>query len=156
LVKERLKPNGILHQWFAIGEEKILQAVARSLAHSFPYIRVYPSIAGWGYHFLASTFPIDAPPVEELMERLPDRARNDLLEWSASKDLREYLDPVLSKEIPIQRLLSPDPRVRITDDRPFNEYFWLRRGQFSGVRWLDSALVACGLTQPKARFGGSP
>ncbi|PYV37921.1 MAG: hypothetical protein DMG06_26855, partial [Acidobacteria bacterium] len=98
LVKERLKPNGILQQWFAVGEEKILQAVARSLANSFPYVRVYPSIAGWGYHFLASMSPLEAPTVEELIERLPQPARNDLLEWSAGKGLKEYLDPILSKE----------------------------------------------------------
>src|SRR5207249_3880871 len=146
LVKERLKPNGILQQWFAVGEEKILQAVARSLANSFPYVRVYPSIAGWGYHFLASMSPFEAPTVEELIERLPQPARNDLLEWSASKDLKEYLDPILSKELPIQRLLSPDPRVRITDDRPFNEYFWLRRmAPLEPVLWSAPA---------GQRFGG--
>jgi hypothetical protein len=49
------------------------------------------------------------------------------LEWSNGQDLKDYLNLVLSKEVPVTRLLDPDPRIRITDDRPFNEYFWLRR-----------------------------
>ena len=29
--------------------------------------------------------------------------------------------------LPLESLLPEDPAVKITDDRPFNEYFWLRR-----------------------------
>jgi spermidine synthase len=127
LVKRRLRPNGILQQWFTFGEEKTLQAMVRSLTDSFPYVRAYPSVKGWGYHFLASMSPIEAPTLEEMVLRLPEQARNDLLEWSNGQDLKDYLNSVLSKEVPVTRLLDPDPRIRITDDRPFNEYFWLRR-----------------------------
>jgi spermidine synthase/MFS family permease len=127
LVKTRLKPGGILQQWFAVGEEKIQQAVARSLVNSFPYVRAYPSVAGWGHHFLASMSPIQPLSAEELVERLPQPARRDLLEWSNGTDLADYVRPVLSGEISTERLLSSDQRIRITDDRPFNEYFWLRR-----------------------------
>jgi spermidine synthase len=127
LVKQRLRPNGILQQWFTFGEEKTLQAMVRSLTSSFPYVRAFPSIKGWGYHFLASLTPTEVPAIEEIVLRLPDRARNDLLEWSNGQDLKEYLNLVLSKEVPVTRLLDPDPDIRITDDRPFNEYFWLRR-----------------------------
>jgi spermidine synthase len=130
LVKTRLKPDGILQQWFAIGEDRIQQAVVRSLVNSFPYVRAYPSVAGWGYHFLASMSPIEALTAEKMTQRLSERARHDLLEWSGGRDLKEYVGPVLSKEIPIQQLLAADPRIRITDDRPFNEYFWLRRMGF--------------------------
>ncbi len=127
LVKARLNPRGILQQWFAVGEDRIQQAVVRSLVNSFPYVRAYPSVAGWGYHFLASMSPIQALTLEELSQRLPERARYDLLEWSGGTQLQDYLRPVLSSEVPLKHLLSPELRVRITDDRPFNEYFWLRR-----------------------------
>jgi spermidine synthase/MFS family permease len=127
LVKARLKPGGILQQWFAIGEDRIQQAVARSLANSFPYVRAYPSVAGWGHHFLASMSPIETLTAEQLAERLPESARRDLLEWSEGRQLADYARLVLSREIPMERLLSPDLRIRITDDHPFNEYFWLRR-----------------------------
>jgi spermidine synthase len=127
LAKARLKRDGILQQWFAVGEERIQQAVVRSLVNSFTYVRAYPSVAGWGYHFLASMSPIESLAVEEISQRLPQRARCDLLEWSGGRELQDYLRPVLSGEIPLQRLLSPELRIKITDDRPFNEYFWLRR-----------------------------
>jgi len=131
LVKTRLKPGGILQQWFAVGEDKIQQAVARSLVNAFPYVRAYPSVAGWGHHFLASMSPIQVLRAEELGERLPETARHDLLEWSNGMDVADYVRPVLLGEIPAERLLSSDRRIRITDDRPFNEYFWLRRSGLS-------------------------
>jgi spermidine synthase len=130
LVRSRLKPGGILQQWFAIGEDRIQQAVVRSLVNSFPYVRTYPSVAGWGHHFLASMSPIETVTAEELTERLPESARRDLLEWSGGMEVAEYVRPVLSREVPIEQLLSPDLQIRITDDRPFNEYFWLRRAGF--------------------------
>jgi spermidine synthase len=130
LVKSRLKPEGILQQWFAIGEDQIQQAVVRSLINSFPYVRAYPSVAGWGHHFLASMSPIGTVTAEELTERLPESARRDLLEWNRGMEVAEYVRPVLSREVPIEQLLSPDLQIRITDDHPFNEYFWLRRAGF--------------------------
>jgi spermidine synthase len=71
--------------------------------------------------------PTEMPALEEIVLRLPDRARSDLLEWSNGQDLKDYLNLVLSKEVPVTRLLDPDPNIRITDDRAYNEYFWLRR-----------------------------
>src|SRR5262249_19346349 len=94
LAKARLNPHGILQQWFAVGEDRIQQAVVRSLVNSFPYVRAYPSVAGWGYHFLASMSPIQALTLEELSQRLPERARYDLLEWSGGVTLQDYLRPV--------------------------------------------------------------
>ncbi len=127
LVKRRLKSDGILQQWFGVGEPKILQAIIRSLSNSFPYVRVYPSIEGWGYHFLASASPIGTLAAEEMISRLPEPAQRDLLEWSVTKDLKADIKQILRKEIPPTQLLSTNPQVRITDDRPFNEYFLLRR-----------------------------
>jgi len=126
-VKQHLTPNGVLQQWFPGDAGETLHAVARSLVNQFPYVRVYPSIEGWGYHFLASMRPLAAVTSEQIVERMPMKAQKDLLEWHTSKDLRGYFDQLLSQEIPIARLLSSDTAIRIVDDRPLNEYFLLRR-----------------------------
>jgi hypothetical protein len=42
--------------------------------------------------------------------------------------LRDCFQFVLSREMPIARMLNPDLRVQITDDQPFNEYYLLRQG----------------------------
>ena len=43
------------------------------------------------------------------------------------RDPEAFFTEILSHEVPITELLHPDPRVVVTDDRPFNEYFLLRR-----------------------------
>jgi spermidine synthase len=58
---------------------------------------------------------------------MPSAASDDLLEWSFSANLPAYLGQVLLKEFSIEQALAPDPRIRITDDHPYNEYFLLRR-----------------------------
>jgi len=62
----------------------------------------------------------------DLINRIPTTARMDLLEWSISQNLTNDLHEVLSAEIAPNSLLNPDPRIRITDDRPYNEYYLLR------------------------------
>jgi hypothetical protein len=121
-----LKPGGIFQTWFPFGEESIQQAIARSLVDVFPYVKVYRSVEGWGLHFLASMSPLEAPTTEKMLSRIPTQAQNDMMEWS-EKGLISDLERVLSNEIPVASLLSPDPLIRITDDRPYNEYFLMRR-----------------------------
>ena len=52
----------------------------------------------------------------ELAYTMPINASEDLLEWSASRDLAAYLQEVLSKSIPVKQVLNPDRKIRITDD----------------------------------------
>ena len=59
--------------------------------------------------------------------RIPAAAAIDLLEWAPSQDLTSYINEVLSKEFQIETVLNPDSGIRITDDRPYNEYYFLRR-----------------------------
>ena len=127
LAKQHLNPHGILQAWFPGGELKTAEAVLRSIHDSFPYVRCFDSLEGWGTHLLASMEPIEIRSAEELAARMPDAAGKDLLEWSDSRDLPAYLRVVLSNEVPIQNVLDADPRIRINDDHPFNEYFLLRR-----------------------------
>jgi hypothetical protein len=49
------------------------------------------------------------------------------MEWSKGGDLTKEFAEILASQIPIERILSRDPKVRITDDQPFNEYFLIRR-----------------------------
>ncbi|MGD0812987.1 MAG: hypothetical protein ABSA83_05245 [Verrucomicrobiota bacterium] len=129
LAKERLNPGGILQIWFPGEAKSTLRAVARSMDDSFPYVRCFVGVHGWGDHFLGSMQPIEPATAEELAARLPPKARQDLTEWMDAKrypTLAAYFDSVLSWQLSIARMLYPDPKIQITDDRPFNEYYLLR------------------------------
>lgn len=127
LVKDHLKPGGILQQWFPYGELNILHAVARSLDNSFHYIKVYNSIEKWGFHFLASEAPIEEPSAERFVARMPESARKDMMEWYRNKDAVKLVRSLLKRQIPLSQLLHPDVSIKITDDRAYNEYYLLRR-----------------------------
>jgi len=127
-VKMRLAPNGILQAWFPGSEEATFQAFARSLTNSFPHVKMYRSIEGWGFHFIASMEPIEAPTAEEMFKRMPKAARADLMEWFANKEnMKQLLQKILSHEIPVSQILNTNLDMVITDDRPFNEYYLLRQ-----------------------------
>jgi len=133
LAKEHLDPNGILQIWFPGGERATLQAVVRSLDESFPHVRCFGGVHGWGVHLLGSMQPIEPATAEELAAHMPPKARQDLMEWMDVKQyptLSSYFQQVMSCEAPIASGLNPDPTIQITDDQPFNEYYLLRE-------WLD-------------------
>jgi predicted membrane-bound spermidine synthase len=127
LIKQRLKEGGILQIWLPGGEKLLRAAVARSIAVSFPYVKVYRSIEDWGNHFLASMQPIPQLSAAELVGRMPARARQDLLTWCPDTNLEGYMQTMLSKEVPLASLLSKDHGLMVTDAKPYNEYFLLRR-----------------------------
>ncbi len=132
LAKEHLNPHGILQAWFPGGEQVTEQAVLRSVCSSFPHVRCFASVQGWGLHMLASMEPIENASPDQLAARMPGDARKDLLEWAGSSDLPWYLDQVLSREIPPAIITGPNPGLQVTDDDPINEYFLLRElGVFS-------------------------
>ncbi|KJR43268.1 spermidine synthase with an [Candidatus Magnetoovum chiemensis] len=127
LVKSHLKPDGILQQWFPGGEEKILHAAARSLTDAFAYVKAFKSIEDWGIHFLASNRPINIPSKEVFAQRMPKAAKKDMLEWFEHDDIDAIVSEILKKEIPLKNLLSQNKSLIITDDKPYNEYYMLRR-----------------------------
>lgn len=132
LIKLRLSDDGILQQWFPSGEKKILQAVARSLVDSFPYVHAFHSVEGWGYHFFASEQPIVVPSAQEMMARIPKLAKQDMMEWydpihNPDQKIEMIVQNALSREINIEELLTTDTTVLVSDDKPYNEYFLLRR-----------------------------
>ncbi|MBX7218952.1 MAG: hypothetical protein K1Y36_03325 [Blastocatellia bacterium] len=130
-LKRRLKPGGIVQQWYASGEPRTILAVACSILNSFPYVRGYLSVEQSGCHFIASMEPIPQPTSAQLWERMPPAARADLAEWYPANvtdgQIRKTFDFMLSKEIQMNREAGLDPKIRITDDRPFNEYCLLRK-----------------------------
>jgi spermidine synthase len=123
----RLKPGGILQQWFPGGETMILKAVARSIRNVFPQVRVFRSVENWGFHFLASSEPIAVPSADEFVRRLPPSAARDLMEWNNDGNIRGYVQTVLAHEVPLSDILDETVTYSITDDRPYNEYYLLRR-----------------------------
>ena len=127
LARQHLKPGGILQMWYPAGEVLTGQAVVRSIHESFPYLRCFRSVEGWGIHLLASEEPIETLDAHQLAARMPEGGRTDLLEWTSTRDVSGYIGLVVSHEVSIPQILDPDPTVQITDDHPFNEYFLLRR-----------------------------
>ncbi len=131
IVKAHLAPNGILQQWFPGGEENIQYAVARSIGESFPYVVAFKSIGEWGYHFLASTSPIRDIAPAEFVARLPEPAKRDLMEWNLNTSIERMAENILSRRTDIGKLLPLGSKnMTVTDDRPYNEYFVLRRNGF--------------------------
>lgn len=126
-VKRRLKPNGIIQMWLPGGDTATKHAVAYSICKSFPYRVSFPSIEGWGIHFLASMEPIEPKPVDQLVSRMPAGARKDLLEWAPGQDISAYVGKVVRPAVMTESLLDPKLGFELTDDDPVNEYFLLRR-----------------------------
>lgn len=131
LIKEHLKPKGIVQIWLPGGDRMSAAAVARSVAISFPHVRCFASVARGGIHILASMEPMEQLTPDQLIARIPASAKADLMEWAGNADPTQYLASVISAELPIEELLNPNPEIRITDDHPYNEYFLLRRQGWS-------------------------
>ncbi len=127
LIKQHLKPHGILQIWFPGGEPLIAQATVRSVTDSFPYVRCFISVQGSGMHILASMDPIAPLTPAQLIAKMPKSAKEDLLEWSGTQDLNVDVSNAIVREFPPKDILNTNEEIRITDDQPMNEYFLLRR-----------------------------
>jgi spermidine synthase len=126
-IRPHLADGGIVQAWIPGGELRVVAAFSLALRDVFPYIRVFPSVAGWGAHLLASDQPIADRTGAEMAALMPPAARDDLVEWGPYPTPTEQLDAVLRTEdapdwAALQRLARP-----LTDDRPVNEYFLVRR-----------------------------
>ncbi len=127
LVKQHLKKGGLLQQWLPIGTYGTWNAVARSIQGSFPYVLVFPATEGDGVYFIASLDPIHIPTSGELTQKIPPSALQDLSEWIPSSRVGPYLEKLLTQHIPIEVFTYPPGPEMITDDKPFNEYYFLRK-----------------------------
>jgi predicted membrane-bound spermidine synthase len=127
-VKLHLRPGGILQTWVPGGDEAARAAIAKALQQSFPYIRVYGSLEHWGNHFLASDQPIPDLTPQQLVANMPAAAIADMMEWGPEPTPQQQFASVLNTRIPIGRIISEAPNTPpLTDNRPVNEYYLLRR-----------------------------
>jgi spermidine synthase len=128
VIRQRLRPGGILQQWLPIGDPEDVAAVALALRRSFPYVRVFAFGKNWGFHFLASDQPIPVRTAKELTERLPAAAAADLVEWDTPPDAEARFTHLLNLELPIDQLIAASPTTpALSDDRPINEYYLVRK-----------------------------
>ncbi|MGV8124731.1 MAG: spermidine synthase [Candidatus Xenobiia bacterium LiM19] len=139
LLKEHLKPGGIVQAWYGHihAEPAIGRAFTQSLKESFSHIKIYRAIddypfqSMWGLHFICSDEPVPDITTEEFLRKLPAEARQDLKDMFfyviSDEKMEAMVSELLSRKIPIEKLLLKDPSEKITDDRPFNEYFLIRR-----------------------------
>ena len=128
VIRQRLRPGGILQQWLPIGDPEDVAAVALALRRSFPYVRVFAFGKNWGFHFLASDRPLPNRTANELARRLPATAANDLIEWAPHPNAEARFEHLLHNELPIDQFISASPSTpALSDDRPINEYYLLRK-----------------------------
>jgi spermidine synthase len=135
VARRRLRPGGILQQWVPTTVEHDavdVVAITRSLRDSFPYVRAFSN--GFGVHYLGSDRPIPLPTVDEMLRRMPEKAINDLAEWDTSpgeaprQAAGDMLGGLLRGQLSTDQLIAASPRTpAITDDRPINEYYLVRR-----------------------------
>jgi spermidine synthase len=127
IASAHLKEGGILAQWTPGGEEKTSQAMAKAIRSIFPHVRVFVSLAEIGYHFFASRRPVEVPDAKTFLSRIPPAALADFVEWTQRKNGARLYQECVRREVPLDQLLTAGVTWSITDDRPFNEYFLLRR-----------------------------
>lgn len=128
IMKPRLRAGGIVQVWVPGGDDATLSAITKALRESFPYVRAYESIEGWGIHFFAAMQPIPSITASDMARKLPARATADLVEWKKDRTPESLFGEVLEAEQPLNDYIAPAPAVSpITDNRPINEYFLLRR-----------------------------
>ena len=126
-IKQRLRPGGILQQWLPTGDKEVHAAIARALLESFPNIRAFEGINGYGAHFLASDRPLLQRKPEELARQLPPTAAEDMVEWGPYPTPEGQFYAALQREFPLDRFVAESPETpAMQDDRPVNEYFLLR------------------------------
>lgn len=130
LVKMRLKPGGVFELFMSYHDPVAFRAIARSLTDSFPYVRMFEA-PGAGIYTFASEKPIVFPAdAKAMLAAMPPKAVQDLTEWAGdNKDdyIKQHYKLFLDSELDVNRLLDPDKTLKLTDDRPINEYFFLRK-----------------------------
>ncbi len=130
LVLSKLNKDGIFQTWFPGREERSSSpAIANSLIAVFPYVRAFRSYDGAGIHYLASASPIRNITVQEAFEKMPPKVIQDINEWPyyGGVDAKTGLQEVLKAELDMRRLSSEDKAVIVSDNRPYNEYYLVRR-----------------------------
>ena len=128
--RKRLRHGGVLAQWLPGGDPEDVASITAALRKSFPYVRGWENL--WGLHFLASEQPLPDLTAEELQHRMPPGAASDLVEWApapgGSAGVLLAFHNLLQNEVSVEALTAQSAATpSLTDDRPINEYYLLRR-----------------------------
>jgi spermidine synthase len=135
-IKQRLRADGVLQQWLPEGDPVVHASVARALKESFPYVRVYRSIGGWGYHFFASTHPMPDWTTEQMVQHMPASAVKDMMEWGPEKTPERQFANVLGRGLTLDDMIAEQLNApALQDDRPLNEYYVIRRKWLKPRQW---------------------
>jgi hypothetical protein len=127
IVKKHLRPGGIVQAWLPAGDAGACASAAKAVQDSFSYIRVFGSVEGWGFHFLAANEPSPSRSAAQLAGNLPALAAADFVEWGPATTAEGMFKDILQRERPLEAVIAVDPRVPpIDDNQPINEYFFLR------------------------------
>jgi spermidine synthase len=127
--KRKMKPGAILETWLPGGDRETVAGMALSVLESFPYVRVLGSIEGNGFHVMASNDPLPRLIPAELVARMPEAAVSDMREWVDAPPTK-FFEFMLANEYLPESLLIDHSRVAtlaISDDRPVNEFYFMRR-----------------------------
>jgi hypothetical protein len=93
---------------------------------------------GPAYHFLASVSPIPKFTAAQLVARTPANALTDMMEWGPAKTALEQYGLLISHEVSAKDLIAPAPDTpSLQDDRPINEYYWLRQNHPQLMKMLQ-------------------
>lgn len=127
--KRKMKPGAILQAWLPGGDRETIAGMTLSVLESFPHVRVLGSIEGNGFHVMASNDPLPRLTARELVARMPQTAVADMQEWINAPP-EKFFEFMLGNEYVVESLLIDRSRaatLAITDDRPVNEFYLLRR-----------------------------
>ena len=137
LGRSRLKPGGIMMQWLPYGPGAgDHNAHIRSFRRAFPHVTLVNGASGYGLFMLGSEAPIafDDASIREVLARPGvlanlsepgDTPAKTIDAWAAKLPTM-----VLEVDAEVDARVGDGPFV--TDDRPYSEYFLLRRTLFAG------------------------
>lgn len=126
--RRRMSPDGILQQWIPWGDPFAVSSFMKAALASFPYVRTFRGIEGWGVHIVASARPIPSMSADALAAHLSPKATADLLEWGPFSTAAAQFAGLLKNEVRPESYVAPAPGAPVlVDDRPINEYFFVRR-----------------------------
>lgn len=139
LARQHMTTQGILQQWLYSGDDADRAAVTRALTDVFPYVRAYQSMDGErNFHYLASMSPITDFTADQLVARTPKQATIDMMEWGPGRTPLEQYGLLTSREVSPEALIGPAQQTPpLQDDRPINEYYWLRTNHPDLVKALQ-------------------
>jgi spermidine synthase len=138
--KRHLRSDGILQQWLPRADPFVRSSVAQAIQASFSYVRVFHSVNGAGYHFVASDWRLPRMKAHDLAGQLPTSAARDFIEWGPASTVEGQFEILLANEISIEEMIAKAPHTPVLEDnRPANEYFAWRAIHDNSIGTMDQA-----------------